>query len=41
MSKATNNLEWYDPDAVTTEGGSLVITFSEKYTHDLNYQGGE
>ncbi|KIM46404.1 glycoside hydrolase family 16 protein [Hebeloma cylindrosporum] len=37
---ATNNMEWYDPDAVTTERGSLVITFSEKYTHDLNYQGG-
>ncbi|KAF8969431.1 glycoside hydrolase family 16 protein [Flammula alnicola] len=37
---ATNNLEWYDPEAVTTEGGSLVITFSEKDTHGLNYQGG-
>ncbi|KAJ3875507.1 glycoside hydrolase family 16 protein [Lentinula edodes] len=37
---ATNNLEWYDPAAITTENGSLVITFSEKETHDLNYQGG-
>ncbi|KAF9464880.1 glycoside hydrolase family 16 protein [Collybia nuda] len=37
---ATNNLEWYDPEAVTTENGSLVITFSEMVTHDLNYQGG-
>ncbi|KAG6821511.1 hypothetical protein H0H93_000020 [Arthromyces matolae] len=36
----TNNLEWYDPEAVTTENGSLVITFSEKQTHDLNFQGG-
>ncbi|KAG5728480.1 Beta-glucan synthesis-associated protein KRE6 [Termitomyces sp. T112] len=36
----TNNLEWYDPAAVTTENGSLVITFSQKQTHNLNYQGG-
>jgi beta-glucanase (GH16 family) len=33
-------LEWYDPEAVTTMNGSLVITFSEKSTHDLNFQGG-
>lgn len=37
---ATNNLEWYDPASVTTQGGSLVITLMEKQTHDLNYQGG-
>ncbi|TFK43746.1 glycoside hydrolase family 16 protein [Crucibulum laeve] len=37
---ATNNKEWYDPEAVTTVDGSLVITFSEKQTHDLNFQGG-
>ncbi|KAE9409963.1 glycoside hydrolase family 16 protein [Gymnopus androsaceus JB14] len=37
---ATNNLEWYDPQAVTTANGSLVITFSQKETHGLNYQGG-
>ncbi|OCH92193.1 beta-glucan synthesis-associated [Obba rivulosa] len=36
----TNNLEWYDPSAITTEGGNLVITLSEKATHNLNYQGG-
>ncbi|EMD40941.1 glycoside hydrolase family 16 protein [Gelatoporia subvermispora B] len=36
----TNNLEWYDPSAITTDGGSLVITLSEKQTHNLNYQGG-
>ncbi|KAF5348742.1 hypothetical protein D9758_006835 [Tetrapyrgos nigripes] len=36
----TNNLEWYDPAAVTTSGGNLVITLSQKETHDLNYQGG-
>ncbi|KAJ3574781.1 hypothetical protein NP233_g1520 [Leucocoprinus birnbaumii] len=37
---ATNNMEWYDPAAVTTANGSLVITFSETPSHDLNYQGG-
>ena len=39
--KATNNLEWYDPEAITTANGSLKITFTEKFTHDLNYEGGE
>ncbi|KAI0722784.1 beta-glucan synthesis-associated [Earliella scabrosa] len=37
---ATNNLEWYDPASITTEGGDLVITLSQKETHDLHYQGG-
>jgi beta-glucanase (GH16 family) len=36
----TNNMEWYDPEAVTTKNGSLQITLSQKQTHDLNYQGG-
>lgn len=36
----TNNLEWYNPDAITTEGGNLVITLEKKETHNLNYQGG-
>ncbi|KIP11409.1 glycoside hydrolase family 16 protein [Phlebiopsis gigantea 11061_1 CR5-6] len=36
----TNNLEWYDPAAVTTKNGSLQITLSQKETHGLNYQGG-
>lgn len=36
----TNNLEWYDPTAITTDDGALVITLSQKATHDLNYQGG-
>ncbi|KAK2466052.1 hypothetical protein APHAL10511_001694 [Amanita phalloides] len=38
---ATNNLEWYDPAAVTTANGSLVITFSQIENHNLNFQGGE
>ncbi|KIM47853.1 glycoside hydrolase family 16 protein [Hebeloma cylindrosporum] len=36
----TNNLEWYDPAAVTTKNGSLEITLSKQKTHDLDYQGG-
>ena len=36
----TNNLEWYDPAAITTRNGSLEITLSQKETHGLNYQGG-
>ncbi|KAF9036131.1 glycoside hydrolase family 16 protein [Hymenopellis radicata] len=36
----TNNMEWYDPAAVTTKDGNLVLTLSEKETHDLHYQGG-
>ncbi|KAJ7703191.1 beta-glucan synthesis-associated protein-domain-containing protein [Mycena rosella] len=38
---ATNNIEWYDPEAITTADGSLIITLSQKETHDLNYEGGE
>jgi beta-glucanase (GH16 family) len=36
----TNNLEWYDPAAITTRNGSLEIALSRKETHDLNFQGG-
>lgn len=36
----TNNMEWYDPEAVTTSDGSLVITLSRKSTHGLDYEGG-
>lgn len=37
---ATNNLEWYDPEAITTQDGNLVITLDRKETHDLHFQGG-
>ncbi|KAF9462094.1 glycoside hydrolase family 16 protein [Collybia nuda] len=37
---ATNNMEWYDPAAITTKEGALEITLSQKETHDLHYQGG-
>lgn len=36
----TNNLEWYSPEAVTTEGGNLIITLSETPRHGLDYTGG-
>ena len=36
----TNNMEWYDPAAITTRNGSLEITLSRKETHDLHFQGG-
>ncbi|SJL02140.1 related to KRE6-glucan synthase subunit [Armillaria ostoyae] len=36
---ATNNMEWYDPAAVTTRNGSLVLTLSAKQTHGLDYEG--
>jgi len=37
---ATNNLEWYDPSAVTTKDGYLEITLSETPIHGLNFMGG-
>ncbi|KAN0059702.1 hypothetical protein ACQY0O_008274 [Thecaphora frezii] len=36
----TNDYEWYDPSAVTTANGSLVITMSEVETHNLNFRSG-
>ncbi|PWN32148.1 concanavalin A-like lectin/glucanase [Meira miltonrushii] len=36
----TGNYEWYDPAAVTTENGNLVISLSEAPEHNLNFRGG-
>jgi hypothetical protein len=36
----TNDLEWYDPAALTTKDGALEITLSRKDTHNLNFQSG-
>lgn len=33
-------MEWYDPAAITTQGGALKITLERKETHGLHYQGG-
>jgi beta-glucan synthesis-associated protein KRE6 len=37
---STNDLEWYDPAAITTFNGSLTITMEQKQTHNLSYQSG-
>ncbi|KAI6108451.1 glycoside hydrolase family 16 protein [Pisolithus croceorrhizus] len=36
----TNDLEWYYPDTVTTKGGYLTITMSERTMNNLNYTSG-
>ena len=36
-------MEWYDPDAITTKDGKLVITLEKKdaiNNHDLDYKSG-
>ena len=40
IPRQTNNLEWYDPEAITTKNGALQITLSSKQTHNLSYEGG-
>lgn len=37
---ATKDLEWYDPDAVTTENGTLVLTLDAFKSHDMYYRSG-
>ncbi|KAL8690369.1 MAG: hypothetical protein Q9218_004164 [Villophora microphyllina] len=36
----TQDLEWYDPDAVTTRNGALELRFDEFNNHGLNYRSG-
>ncbi|MCJ1433135.1 hypothetical protein MMC27_002494 [Xylographa pallens] len=36
----TLDLEWYDPDAVTTKDGALEIRFDAFQNHGLNYRSG-
>lgn len=36
----TGNYEWYDPEAVTTRGGSLVISLEQMRDHNQNFRGG-
>lgn len=33
--------EWYDPSAVTTSGGNMVLTITETENHDLNFMSGK
>ncbi|KAK9249155.1 beta-glucan synthesis-associated [Lipomyces tetrasporus] len=37
---ATNDLEWYDPDAVTTANGTLVLRLDAFKNHNLDYRSG-
>ena len=37
---ATKDLEWYDPDAVTTENGTLNLRMDAYKNHDLFYRSG-
>ncbi|KAI9690920.1 MAG: hypothetical protein M1822_008540 [Bathelium mastoideum] len=36
----TMDLEWYDPDAISTQDGTLNIVFSAFENHNLNYRSG-
>jgi hypothetical protein len=36
----TGDFEWYDPSAITTKDGHLVITMTEEPIHDLNFKSG-
>ncbi|BGP45319.1 hypothetical protein JCM10450v2_001137 [Rhodotorula kratochvilovae] len=36
----TRDLQWYDPDAITTKDGNLVITLSQEPWNDLNFRSG-
>ncbi|SSD59553.1 related to Beta-glucan synthesis-associated protein KRE6 [Saccharomycodes ludwigii] len=38
--KATNDLEWYSPDAATTFNGTLQLRMDAFETHDLYYRSG-
>lgn len=37
---ATGDLEWYDPDAVTTKDGALELEFAKFRNHDLDFRSG-
>ncbi len=37
---ATMDIEWYDPDAVTTQDGYLALRFDAFKSHGLNYRSG-
>lgn len=36
----TGDLEWYDPQAITTQDGKLVITIEEVKNHNLDFRSG-
>jgi len=36
----TGDLEWYNPDAVTTKNGALEITLEQKQNHGMQFSSG-
>ncbi|WVO17114.1 hypothetical protein L204_104804 [Cryptococcus depauperatus] len=36
----TGDFEWYDPSAITTKDGKLLITMTQEPIHDLNFKSG-
>ncbi|OCF31258.1 glucosidase [Kwoniella heveanensis CBS 569] len=36
----TGDFEWYDPSAVTTKDGNLVLRMTQEPIHDLNFKSG-
>ncbi|WVQ84130.1 hypothetical protein IAT38_006277 [Cryptococcus sp. DSM 104549] len=36
----TGDFEWYDPSAIHTEDGNLVLTMTQEPIHDLNFKSG-
>ena len=37
---ATQDMEWYDPDAITTGGGTLQLRMDSFYNHNLPFRSG-
>jgi beta-glucanase (GH16 family) len=37
---ATQDLQWYDPDMLTTKDGFLEVAFDKHRNHDLDYRSG-
>jgi hypothetical protein len=40
LFRPTGDAEWYDPSAVTTANGKMVITMTETLNHELNFMSG-
>jgi beta-glucanase (GH16 family) len=40
LQRPTGDLEWYDPGALITKGGSLEIIMTQEEIHNLSYKSG-
>jgi len=36
----SSDFEWYDPSAITTKDGHLLISLTQEPIHDLNFKSG-